>query len=551
MTTTILRKITSVAILALVVAALGCADLDVDNPNAPDRERALATAGDVESLISGSFHSWWNNVNGASFFAGNSTMFLGTASFQHSAWPANEGMVYYSQFPRIPITNDPANEFYSNFAGPYEEAYSLLSAVAEGLTAIEENPSVAEELGEQQVTTVRAFAKFMQGLAHGSVALLYDQGFVVDETVDVESGDLEPVPYDQLMEAALGYFDEAIAMAEGGDFEVPADWMGDRAVAADELARLAHSMKARHMTAVARNPSERAAVDWNAVLDEIDQGVDEFEIALTGVYDLSNWGTHAIGVWGLSAWQQLNYFVLGMADQSGQYQAWLDVPVSQRRPEIDGEPFLIETPDERFPQGSTMEEQLDNPGAYFAIPDPDATWANFDISLNFQQPGRGTWRWSYYFDIRPRQRIFLGADAWPEVPAAEMRLLAAEAHYRLGNEGQAASLINVSRTAYGLNETDASGTNTSCVPRLPNGDCGGLFEMLKWEKRLETQYRGMHAVPWYFEGRGWGDLYAGTPVHHPLPAEEAELLELGVYTVGGCGQEGGADQSTYGWPDQC
>ncbi len=549
MNTTTLRKIASVALLALFGTALGCADLEVDNVNAPDRDRALATAGDVQSLISGSYHTWWHEVSGASLFEGNSSILLSTASFQHSSWPANQGAVFYSAFPRVPIANDPANEFYSNVAGAYEDAYALLSSVSSGLNSIENNDEIAEAMDEEQITRARAFARFMQGLGHASVALLYDQGFVVDETVDVESGDLEPVPYDQLMDAAMGYFDQAISIAEGSSFTIPQSWMS-REVSSDQLARLAHSLKARYMTAVARTPSERDAVDWQAVLDEIDAGVDEFNMELTGMYDYDNWTTDVLGYWSLSAWQQVNYFVLGMADQSGSYQAWLDQPIGNRGPDPNGEAFLIQTPDERFPEGSTVQEQVDNPGAYFHVPDPDAEVADFGLSTNFQQPGRGTWRWSYYFDVRPR--LNFGAGPWPEVTPAEMRLLEAEAHLRMGDAGEAADLINVSRTEYGLNATDASGTNSSCVPQLPNGDCGGLMEMLKWEKRLETQYRGLHGVPWYFEGRGWGDLYAGTPVHFPLPAEEADILELGVYTLGGCGQEGGASTSVYQWPgEQC
>ena len=49
-------------LLAVVVIAAGaaaCGDLEVVNLNDPDRERAISTPTDVESLISGSFSSWW------------------------------------------------------------------------------------------------------------------------------------------------------------------------------------------------------------------------------------------------------------------------------------------------------------------------------------------------------------------------------------------------------------------------------------------------------------------------------------------------------------
>jgi len=547
-----MRRIASVALLGLLTVALGCADLDVENPNAPDRDRALNTAGDVESLISGSFHTWWNTANGNNL---SSIQFiLSGMSFQHSAWPANGGNVFYSSFPRPPVQNNPANEFYSNFADPYEESYSMLSAVRSGLQSINENEAIRSELGASAVARDRAVAKFMQGLGHATVALVYDQGFVLDENVEdaaVQSGELEPVPYDQLMNQALSYLDEAASIAESNSFTVPAGWMS-REVSAAELAGLAHTMKARYMAAVARNPQEREAVDWNAVLTELNAGVDSFTVQLDPtLYSYEGFETDMINYWSFAAWQQLSYFIHGMADQSGDYQAWLQQPIASRGPDVDGDPVLIQTPDTRYPQGSTLQEQINNPGEYFAVPDPNSTapGADFSLASNFQQPGRGVYRWSYYYDTRLYPR--LGGGGWNYVTAAETRLLRAEAQYRLGNPGQAAQLINVSRTAHGLNQTDASGTNSSCVPRLPNGDCGGLLEMLKWEKRLETQYRGLLGVPWYFEGRGWGELYGGSPVHWPLPAQDANLLGITPYTFGGCGQDGGASGSPYAWPDEC
>ena len=545
------RKIASVALLGLVTVALGCADLDVENPNAPDQDRALSTAGDVESLISGAFHSWWNTAGGR---YPSTTFILSGMSFQHSGWPANAGLVFYSGFPRPPVANNPANEFYSNIADPYEESYSMLSAVRSGLKSINENEDIRSELGATAVARDRAFAKFMQGLGHATVALMYDQGFVLDETTEdgaVQSGELEPVPYDQLMSQALTYLDEAISIAEGNTFTIPAGWMS-REVSSTQLAGLAHTLKARYMAAVARNPQERDAVDWNAVISELDQGVESFDVQLDPtLYSYEGFETDVVNYWSFAAWQQLTYFIHGMADQSGDYQAWLQQPIADRLPDVNGDPVLIETPDTRYPQGSTLQEQIDNPGEYFAVPDPNSTapGAAFSLANNFQKPGRGVWRWSYYFDYR--LPLMLGGGAWGFVTEAETRLLRAEALYRNGQLGQAAQLVNESRTQHGLNQTDASGTNTSCVPQLPNGDCGGLLEMLKWEKRLETQYRGLMAAPWYFDGRGWGDLYGGTPVHFPLPAQDANLLGITPYTFGGCGQDGAASNSGYGWPDQC
>jgi len=97
------------------------------------------------------------------------------------------------------------------------------------------------------------------------------------------------------------------------------------------------------------------------------------------------------------------------------------------------------------------------------------------------------------------------------------------------------------------------------VPKLPgsgqgydtapgNPECGGLFEMLKWEKRMENTFRGPLANLWYFDGRGWGDLYKDTFLNLPIPCGEATVLQLlPCQTFGGPGGEMAAPMSNYQW----
>jgi hypothetical protein len=100
-----------------------------------------------------------------------------------------------------------------------------------------------------------------------------------------------------------------------------------------------------------------------------------------------------------------------------------------------------------------------------------------------------------------------------------------------------------------LNATDAAGTNTSCVPKMPNGQCGDLWEMLKWEKRHEAQWTGVAGANWWFDGRGWGDLWKDTPVQFPVPCKELQVLQMLPCTnFGGPGGESGAPMSSYAFP---
>ena len=135
----------------------------------------------------------------------------------------------------------------------------------------------------------------------------------------------------------------------------------------------------------------------------------------------------------------------------------------------------------------------------------------------------------------------------PLIKVVEMKALVAEADFRAGALGAVATFVNQTRTLHGLNATDAAGTNTSCVPKLPNGTCGDLWEMFKWEKRLETQFAGPVRSGWWLDGRGWGDLMQGTILQFPVPYRELQLLQQTAYNFGGVGGMYGAPLGTYGY----
>lgn len=548
----LMRK-TAAAGLVLLLGLTGCADLDVTNPNAPDADLALSRASDIETLIQGSFRQWWlsSHVEDSGVFV------FANMSFQMSAWPANFGMVDHSRLPRQPLTNVGLHQFYEEFlAAPWNRNYRALSAVAQGLRALED-PAIAEELGAENTLRARAFGKFMQGLSHGSLALFYEQGHILDETVQTQEAGVpieQPlVSYNELLQAALGYFDEAIALSQGGGFTLPSSWMSV-SVTAEQLARIAHSMKARYRANVARTPAEREAVDWQAVIADVDAGVENGWNMEVGYFAPPFWHAFlAYQAFTWIGWAQESYMISGMADQSGNYQEWLSVmPAESRHPDLpSGNRFLIITPDQRFPQGETLAEQEANQGVFQMI---HVNGGPFLPGNNWGQPARGTQRWSYYRSSVGDGHVFFGENSIPEITTHEMRLLKAEGLLRTGNAPAAADLINVTRVGEGgLSPADPSAPNDgndSCVPRLPNESCGDLLEMLKWEKRLHTRAMGVHSNTWYFNGRGWGDLYAGTPLQLPVPCDENEFFGRACATTGGVGGEAASPGSVYNWPGE-
>jgi hypothetical protein len=384
-------------------------------------------------------------------------------------------------------------------------------------------------LGTDGNLRARAYGKFMLGLAHGTIAMMYDSGFIYDETIEPDA--VELVGYETVMTAALGYLAEAATLAGSGSFTLPSTWMGQD-VPSDQLVRLAHSERARFRAGVARTPAQRAAVDWAAVVADVNLGVTEdWEF----VNDCITFCDEALYYRNYPGWTMMPMWVIGMADQNGGYQAWLGTPTADKRE------FISVTPDTRFPQGADEAAQIAAPGSKFIVAEGSAR-------LIGSRPDRGTWRWSFYKndDYDTEARNFEGAV--PMYTYREMRLLAAEAAFRGGDLAGAATIVNETRTLAGLNATDAGGTNTSCVPKLPSGTCGDLWEMLKWEKRLESQFLGFLRMGWWWDGRGWGDLMEGTFMYAPVPYFEYKLLLRKPYNLGGVGGVGATSgPGTYGY----
>jgi hypothetical protein len=116
-----------------------------------------------------------------------------------------------------------------------------------------------------------------------------------------------------------------------------------------------------------------------------------------------------------------------------------------------------------------------------------------------------------------------------------MNFITAEALYNLGRKAEAAALINPTRIAAGLKAVDANGppNDASCVPRKPDGNCGDLFDAIKYEKRMELF--PLLAEVSYFDTRGWGELLSGTPIHLPASGRDLASNGIAIYTFGGGG----------------
>ena len=334
-----------------------------------------------------------------------------------------------------------------------------------------------------------------------------------------------------------------------------------------DFVRLIRSYRARFRANVARNPAERAAVNWDLVIADAQNGITANHLNVTNITNgpfrawVSQYDPPTNGLW-----HQMPPWIIGMGDVSGAYASWIATPVGARG--AGSTSFFMVTPDLRFPQGNTRAEQQ----ADFAITSCEKAAQTckryFSNRIGSDQFNSLGWGWSNYDFARFHSWSKAGDAGSAQTGAiifmtkAEMDMLEAEGQIRKGNFAAAAALINKTRVPNGLaaltdlNNTSPVPGGAACVPKVPVSPfnviaCGNMFEAMKWEKRIETAFT--HFAPWFLDGRGWGDLAEGTPLYWAVPYQD--LLARGtlpteVYSTGaGVGTAAGsaAVKGTYGW----
>ena len=335
------KILSTFTLAALLVPVVGC-DLDVANPNEPSRERALTNADDIRALIRSQYRVYWNVAQDDPTDEGNPGPALDATTEILSSNSANDGTWDQGMMPPIAIINQVGYRWGPWMRDPWLEMNRALAAIRDGLQSIEER-----NLQLEDIERIRAFSKYVQGLMHGYLALMYDRAFILDETVE-DPAEIELQPYGTVMQAAMDYLSEARSIAAANEFELSDGWLGPQSYDNDDLVRLTHSYQARFMAAVARNPTERANVDWNSVLNHVSQGiVEDYGVNLDGPGGV--WNAYYKDAFGA---RTISLFLpfLGVADQSGAYIDWENTNAPDRTP------FLIDTDDRRITDGTPTGE---------------------------------------------------------------------------------------------------------------------------------------------------------------------------------------------------
>jgi hypothetical protein len=495
---------------ALVVLASACnPDLNVTNPNAPDVSRAVSSPGDVRNLIGSSYNTVYYSMQGpgAEPVPG---IALGVMGDNITMAFGNFGARFNGQEPRLAYNNSSSAADGTVASRPYDLIYGALGSANDGLKAIGNGVKVAvSATASDETPQMQAFAYLVQGMALGWESMLFDRGFVQDETT---TGTPALASYKDVQAAALAKYDKAIAAAAGKSWTVASEFTPGMTLTADRLGRMANTLAARTLTLGARTAAENATTNWAKVLQYADKGISTgtpFNLQVTG--DGGNkWYDH------------MKYYV--------ESESW--VRVDQR---------VIQLMDPSQPVEYTSTSAP-----------PKAVSADARLSTDFTyvptipfDPARGVYFFSQWQHTRYFQHSFesdneLTGDM-PYVLAAENDLMIAEALVRTnGDKARAAALINNTRVGRGHLPpvTAASSTNDLLAAIFYERDIellnSGAGQGWMDRRRIDTSLT-YGTIPigntWGFKG-GSG-LQKGTPRHLPLPAKELETLGLPVYTYGG------------------
>ena len=550
------------ALVAAGLVALGaCNQLDVTNPNDPDTKRVLARPADAEALMASYYKRWHDGLYRTT---GSFEGMANIMSFQNYSDLANN--CQNARFPFSGAIN--LNTIGNVCAGEQARLYQIeqeVTRVASTLLAQMDDGLTLGTPGRD--ARFRAFGEFLRGVSLGYVALFYDSAAVITTKTDGEDpGELSA--YTVVMDSALAALQRAIDAANTPGFvALDATWIpAPSSFSGSDFIRLIRSYRARLRANVARTPAERAAVSWDQVIADAQNGITADHLNVTNATNgpFRSWVAQYDPPSGL--WHQMPPWIIGMGDVSGSYATWIATPVGARG--AGNTPFFMVTPDLRFPQGTGRSEQQ----ADFAMSSCEKAaqvckryFANRIGNDQFNSVG---WGWSNYDFVRFHSWAKAGdggsaaSGAIIFMTKAEIDLLEAEGQIRKGNFAAAAALINKTRTKNGLpalvdlNNTSPVPGGANCVPKVPVSPytviaCGTMFEAMKWEKRIETAYT--HFAAWFLDSRGWGDLAEGTPLFWAVPYQDLQargFLPNEIYSAGagvGTAPNSAAAKGTYGW----
>ena len=499
-------RIYKVLVAALVMSLVGiysCADLDVENLNTPDSKRAIESPDDLEGVAGGAFRTI---MNASLAYEGPSLPMSAMADRMTCSW-GNCALNDLTSEPRAAFNNTiPYSYAYVN-RDYWQDMNSALSQVNDVLVQIEGGAVIKDAA---TTTMVKAWCYFIQGVAHGHIAMVMEKGFIVDETTDLET--LEWSSYADIGAAAIVYLDKAIVACNATDFILPSGFFKGSTPTSEELGELCNFFAAKIMISVPRNATENAAVNWSQVKTYASNGLaNDFVINFDGY---TSWVSRLMGFSHNEGWLRVDMRVINMMD-----------PNYPSRWNADGT-----TPDAFHPATSAdarLESDFTDDG-----PPP-------------HRPERGYYHFSYYgYDRYGATLMSCASQAicgdMALYPKYENDLMEAEAEVMSGGSlSNAITLINAGERV----------TRGGLDPLPGDATAAEIMEAIFYERTIELFSKNMGIG--FFDMRRRNLLQPATLLHFPIPGKELETLGEPYYSLGG-GLFGTAGidfaDTDWGWP---
>lgn len=559
---------------AAVVALGACNDLNVENPNAPDANRALADPNAVEAVASGALRTWFNaytHLKSAGVLSTQARSFSsswnnGNLNFYSSVDNSTAAPADWNRLSRS-WQNDPSAAARTSvdafWGGAPDEGgvfrsgvYSALSSANDALTAIRKNNVVIRNPSDTK--RAESFATFMQGASLMMLALQYDKAYIVDETTDLTT--LEYKNRKEVRDAAVAKLQQAITLLKANSFTTPASWTNGKTYTNVQLAQIASTMAAMTLAYYPRDNAEVPSVAWSQVATFASQGMSAgtpVDFGFVGDGGVS-WSHEQLIWFGEIDGGRVSTRVAHLLDPATQKDPWPIAEGGNPRPN---------SPDKRLGDGSFGDADTEDA---FGTPvktgkgGTDFAWST--VGQVFR-PDRGFYHQSNIGFIRydesgtqDPQAQYGGYGPFPAINATLNDLLWAEALLRQGAGGaaQAAALIDKTRVgrgglssaaaAVGNVGSDADGPCMSNNLKAKDGTPCTLWAMLLYEKELELMGQGpvvfweQRRLPVIVGGGFSGDnsprrviagLLPGTPREMPVPAKELGVKGEALYTWGG------------------
>jgi hypothetical protein len=503
-----------------VLAAMGCKDLDITNPNAPDAARALSDPATIAAAVGGTLRTW---MQVRQHF--DTSLLWGTMADVYTASWNNFNIRYYSSYAnecpqRCGWVNATTSSFYPQIETAYYGYYSALSSANDGLTAIRKNGVIITS--PQNTKMIETIGVMMQGMTLAGIALQYDQGFIVDENTDLSNPGALPVATRQeLRDAAMAKLDEAYALATANSFTTPSTYTGavnGYSYTNTQIAQVIRTMQAELLADFPRSGAEVAGTNWARVAQLAAQGINGFDFQFFVDPDFQ-FGDRA-KLWGNSN------FTVRIDTRLGKLIPGSNV--TDPWPSPGGNPPPNST-DKRLGDGTWgPADNVSGTGTRKATANAgtDFAWNGVVIFPS----ARGQYHQSELHHSRYSWLAYEGEGLPGETSSGPAKiydqafndLIWAEALLRSGgSKAQAATLINRTRVTRG-GLTALTGAEATAA----------MLDAVKYEQLIETIGLGTHV---FYVRRRFDDLWAQTPRHQPIPAKELQLLRRELYTFGGPG----------------